>query len=146
MTLREEILCLLDSVELQQYLLTHPDKLQVRDYADLVAGAPVSLVQKKEILERPTSLHYTGQGFIPVSFRQNVNLWRNCQISFMLTRISGKLFWKWNGIWVLHNLAKQTHCNVENLKQEVYWGQVFGPAFPMSDYRKQIFIIWRRNG
>lgn len=52
MTLREEILCLLDSVELQQYLLTHPDKLQVRDYADLVAGAPVSLVQKKELLER----------------------------------------------------------------------------------------------
>lgn len=52
MTLQEEILHLLDSGELRQYLLKCADKLHLRNYADIIAGAPISLVQKRELLKR----------------------------------------------------------------------------------------------
>lgn len=53
MTIHEEIFCLLSgSPELHAYLLTHPEKLQATDYADIIAGAPIALIEKVRLLER----------------------------------------------------------------------------------------------
>lgn len=53
MTAREEALHLLSgSPELYAYLLTRPEKLRAADYADIIAGAPVSLTEKAQLLER----------------------------------------------------------------------------------------------
>lgn len=53
MTIFEEILSLLSaSPELHAYLLAHPDQLQITDYADIIAGAPVALMEKKRLLDR----------------------------------------------------------------------------------------------
>lgn len=53
MTIFEEILRLLSgSPELHTYLLAHPEKLRSTDYADIIAGAPVALTEKKRLLER----------------------------------------------------------------------------------------------
>ena len=53
MTAREEVLHLLSgSPELYAYLLTRPEKLRAADYADIIAGAPASLTEKAQLLER----------------------------------------------------------------------------------------------
>lgn len=52
MTIFEDILSLLsDSPELHAYLLAHPEQLQTTDYADIIAGAPVALIEKKRLLD-----------------------------------------------------------------------------------------------
>ena len=52
MTIFEEILSLLyESPELHAYLLEHPEKLRATDYADIIAGAPVALMEKKRLLD-----------------------------------------------------------------------------------------------
>lgn len=53
MTIFEEILGLLSgSPELHAYLLARPEQLQTTDYADIIAGAPVALMEKKRLLDR----------------------------------------------------------------------------------------------
>lgn len=53
MTIFEEILGLLSgSPELHAYLLARPEQLQTTDYANIIAGAPVALMEKKRLLER----------------------------------------------------------------------------------------------
>lgn len=53
MTIFEEILSLLSgSPELHAYLLARPEQLQTTDYADIIAGAPVALMEKKRLLDR----------------------------------------------------------------------------------------------
>lgn len=46
------IINLLHSPELQNYLLENPKKLNLNDYANIVAGAPISLIKKKVLLTR----------------------------------------------------------------------------------------------
>lgn len=53
MTIFEEILGLLSgSPELHAYLLARPEQLQTTDYAHIIAGAPVALMEKKRLLDR----------------------------------------------------------------------------------------------
>ena len=53
MTIFEEILSLLSgSPELHAYLLARPEQLRTTDYADIIAGAPVALKEKKRLLDR----------------------------------------------------------------------------------------------
>lgn len=53
MNIFEEILGLLSgSPELHAYLLARPEQLQTTDYADIIAGAPVALMEKKRLLDR----------------------------------------------------------------------------------------------
>lgn len=53
MTIFEEILSLLSgSPELHAYLLARPEQLQTTDYAHIIAGAPVALMEKKRLLDR----------------------------------------------------------------------------------------------
>ena len=53
MTIFEEILGLLSgSPELHAYLLARPEQLRTTDYADIIAGAPVALMEKKRLLDR----------------------------------------------------------------------------------------------
>ncbi len=50
--LREEILNLLESPELLEYLLSNPEKLCGFDYANIIAGAPIGLFEKRALLEK----------------------------------------------------------------------------------------------
>ena len=49
---KEEILSLLESPELREYLLAPPEKLCCAQYAEIICGAPVSLYRKRELLLR----------------------------------------------------------------------------------------------
>ncbi len=52
MIIYEEILALLSgSPELYEFLLTRQEKIPVSDYADIIAGAPVSLDKKERLLK-----------------------------------------------------------------------------------------------
>ena len=49
---QEKIISLLrSSPELREFLLASPEKLQTADYANIIAGAPISLWAKQELLE-----------------------------------------------------------------------------------------------
>lgn len=50
-SLRTEILSLIKAPELRKYLLAQPEKLIIRNYAEIIYGAPVSLEKKREFLE-----------------------------------------------------------------------------------------------
>ena len=50
--LKKEILSLLESPELREYLLAPPEKLCCAQYAEIICGAPVSLYRKRELLLR----------------------------------------------------------------------------------------------
>lgn len=52
LTLREEILNLLESPELLEYLLSNPERLCEFDYANIIAGAPIGLAEKRALLEK----------------------------------------------------------------------------------------------
>ena len=52
LTLREEILNLLESPELLEYLLPNPERLCEFDYANIIAGAPIGLAEKRALLEK----------------------------------------------------------------------------------------------
>lgn len=47
-----EIISLLHSPELKEFLLRNPQNLKADDYANIVAGAPISLMQKRMLLTR----------------------------------------------------------------------------------------------
>lgn len=49
---KEEILSLLESPELREYLMAPPEKLCCAQYAEIICGAPVSLYRKRELLLR----------------------------------------------------------------------------------------------
>lgn len=49
---KEEILSLLESPELREYLLAPPEKLCCAQYAEIICGAPVSLYRKRALLLR----------------------------------------------------------------------------------------------
>lgn len=51
-SIQTEIISLLHSPELQAYLLASPELLQTTDYAELIAGAPIGLSKKLELLEK----------------------------------------------------------------------------------------------
>lgn len=52
MIIYEEILALLSgSPELYKFLLTRQEKIPVSDYADIIAGSPVSLDENERLLE-----------------------------------------------------------------------------------------------
>ena len=51
-SIQTEIISLLHSPELQAYLLASPELLQTTDYAELIAGAPLGLSKKLELLEK----------------------------------------------------------------------------------------------
>ena len=51
-SIQTEIISLLHSPELQAYLLASPELLQATDYAELIAGAPIGLSKKLELLEK----------------------------------------------------------------------------------------------
>ena len=48
--LKQEILDLIESPELHVYLMEHAERLKLRDYVSIIAGAPVELKRKKELL------------------------------------------------------------------------------------------------
>ena len=48
--LKQEILDLIESPELHVYLMEHTERLKLRDYVSIIAGAPVELKRKKELL------------------------------------------------------------------------------------------------
>lgn len=50
--LKKEILSLLESPELREYLMAPPEKLRCTQYAEIICGAPVSLYRKRELLLR----------------------------------------------------------------------------------------------
>lgn len=50
--LKKEILSLLESPELREYLMAPPEKLRCTQYAEIICGAPVSLYRKQELLLR----------------------------------------------------------------------------------------------
>lgn len=50
--LKKEILSLLESPELREYLITPPEKLRCTQYAEIICGAPVSLYRKRVLLLR----------------------------------------------------------------------------------------------
>ena len=52
LTLREEILNLLESPELSEYLLSDPERLCEFGYANIIAGAPIGLAEKRALLEK----------------------------------------------------------------------------------------------
>ena len=49
---KKEILSLLESPELREYLMAPPEKLNCTQYAEIICGAPVSLYRKRELLLR----------------------------------------------------------------------------------------------
>ena len=60
MTVCDKILDLLSrSPELYEYLASHREKLGVHDYADIVAGAPIGIEKKRELL---AELHDSTDG------------------------------------------------------------------------------------
>ena len=48
--LKRKILDLIESPELQAYLMTHTERLRLRDYVSIIAGAPISLKGKQKLL------------------------------------------------------------------------------------------------
>lgn len=48
----KEILSLFDSPELSEYLQKHTELLTDTQYAQIIAGAPVSIKQKADLLQR----------------------------------------------------------------------------------------------
>lgn len=50
--LKKEILSLLESPELWEYLMAPPEKLHCAQYAEIICGAPISLYRKWELLLR----------------------------------------------------------------------------------------------
>lgn len=50
--LKKEILSLLESPKLREYLMAPPEKLRCSQYAEIICGAPVSLYRKRELLLR----------------------------------------------------------------------------------------------
>ena len=48
--LKREILDLIESPELHVYLMEHTERLKLRDYVSIIAGAPVRLERKQELL------------------------------------------------------------------------------------------------
>ena len=50
--LEREILDLIESPELHEYLIKHTERLRLRDYVSIIAGAPISLNRKQRLLHR----------------------------------------------------------------------------------------------
>ena len=50
--LKEEILDLIESPELYAYLMKYTERLKLRDYVEIIAGAPVSLKRKQGLLHK----------------------------------------------------------------------------------------------
>ena len=48
--LQAKTISLLDAPELREYLLASPELLRPGDYMELIAGAPISLKEKREYL------------------------------------------------------------------------------------------------
>lgn len=48
--LKQEILDLIESPELHVYLMEHAERLKLRDYVSIIAGAPVGLKRKQGLL------------------------------------------------------------------------------------------------
>ena len=48
--LKQEILDLIESPKLHAYLMEDAERLKLRDYVSIIAGAPVELKRKKELL------------------------------------------------------------------------------------------------
>ena len=48
--LKREILDLIESSELHAYLMEHTERLKLRDYVSIIAGAPISLKRKQGLL------------------------------------------------------------------------------------------------
>lgn len=48
--LKREILDLIESPELHAYLINHVERLKLRDYVSIIAGAPISLKSKQRLL------------------------------------------------------------------------------------------------
>ena len=49
---KKEILSLLESPELREYLTTPPEKLRCSQYAEIICDAPISPYRKRELLLR----------------------------------------------------------------------------------------------
>lgn len=62
-SLRTEIVSLIEAPELKQYLLAQPEKLTIKNYAEIVYGAPVSLEKKRELLEKLQGELKSGDDF-----------------------------------------------------------------------------------
>lgn len=52
LSLRKEILNLIESPELHQYLFEHPEKLNFKSYAEIIFGAPISIENKRTLTFR----------------------------------------------------------------------------------------------
>ena len=50
--LKREILDLIESPELHAYLMQHTERLKLRDYVAIIAGAPVGLKRKQGLLHK----------------------------------------------------------------------------------------------
>lgn len=50
--LKQEILDLIESPELYAYLMKYTERLKLRDYVEIIAGAPVSLKRKQGLLHK----------------------------------------------------------------------------------------------
>lgn len=50
--LEREILDLIESPELHEYLIKYTERLRLRDYVSIIAGAPISLKRKQRLLHR----------------------------------------------------------------------------------------------
>lgn len=48
--LKNKILDLIESPELHAYLLGHTERLKLKDYVSIIAGAPISLERKQDLL------------------------------------------------------------------------------------------------
>ena len=48
--LKNRILDLIESPELHAYLMEHAERLKLKDYVSIIAGAPISLGRKQELL------------------------------------------------------------------------------------------------
>lgn len=46
--LKQEILDLIESPELHVYLMEHTERLKLRDYVSIIAGAPVGLKENRD--------------------------------------------------------------------------------------------------
>lgn len=46
--LKQEILDLIESPELHVYLMEHAERLKLRDYVSIIAGAPVGLKENRD--------------------------------------------------------------------------------------------------
>lgn len=70
--LKKEILTLIEATELRDYLMEQLEKLNCIQYAEIIAGAPVSLYRKKELLCR------LNPGMLPMicMYRRCYTVWK----------------------------------------------------------------------